>query len=152
VDYLLKPVDKDDLVQAVQKVFQKNGNAITRKQFDTLMHNINHPQGLHRIALPAKDGFEFVPVNDILYCEADGNFTKVVLHGGKKHYITRLLKDLEQALAEYAFCRIHHAYVIHLNHVAHYSRGDGGSVKMSNGDELPVSRAKKEEFLSRIKW
>lgn len=150
-DYLLKPVDKDDLIAAVQKVMERKGRLLTREHFDLLVQNLQpQPGGVRRIGLPTRDGYDIVPVADVIYCEADGNYSHIYLAGGKKMFVTRSMKDLENTLEEHAFCRIHHAFLVNINHCLHYQRGDGGSVSLTGGATLPVSRAKKEEFLEKL--
>ncbi|MEZ4891839.1 MAG: LytTR family DNA-binding domain-containing protein [Saprospiraceae bacterium] len=89
-------------------------------------------------------------IQDILYCEADSNYTYIHLKNGQKLLNARTLKEYDQMLSELDFCRIHQTYLINLNHLEKYFRGDGGYVKMTNGVSLNVSRAKKEELLSKM--
>jgi two-component system LytT family response regulator len=107
---------------------------------------------IQRIAIPNDEGFDFIPAEHILYCQADGNYTHLFLvEGDQKKVISRPLKELEEKLESFSFVRIHHSFVVNLLHVERYIRGDGGAVVMSNGEQLPVSRSKKRDFLDRVR-
>ena len=106
---------------------------------------------MQRIALPTKDGFEFVSVDDILYLQASGNYCIVTLKNKQSIHIYKLLKLLETQLKSHGFIRIHHEYLININHLNKYNKGDGGEVVMSDGKVLEVSRGKKKEFMIWVK-
>lgn len=151
IDYLLKPIDPADLKKAVGKVHQKIGRPLTQAHVDHLMKNIHsHESRFGRIVLPSNDGYEFVMVDDIVYFQADSNYTQVVFQNGKKTLVSRTLKELQSILEESHFFRIHQSHLINLNHLRHYTRGDGGYVTMVDGSNLSVARAKKEGFLEAI--
>lgn len=103
----------------------------------------------NRVVIPNEEGFEFVPIDDIVYCKASGSYTEVVLPG-RRILVTRSLKEMEHLCAGFPFVRIHHSFLIHLNHLVRYYRRDGGEVEMSTGDRLPVSRAKRQAFLDSV--
>lgn len=105
----------------------------------------------HRIPLPTKDGLEFLPATDILYIQASGNYSIVYTYEKKPIYVFKPLKSLEESMIEKGFIRIHNMYVINVFHLLRYSKGDGGTVELSNGKKLEVSRGRKREFLRRIK-
>lgn len=150
IDYLLKPIDKDDLIIAVNKVGEKKEPHMSKQHLDVLMQNMA-PSGEHqRVALPSKNGFEFVLMQDILYCEADGNYTYFYMVDKKKRLISRPMKEVEKMLNDPSFCRIHNSYLINLNQTQRYIRGDGGYVEMMDGTTLNVARSKKEELISKI--
>lgn len=150
IDYLLKPVDYQELIAAVRKVEAKRSH-ITPEQLGHLKENMDPASALQRIGIPTKSGIDFVLIRDVLYCEADSNYTFVHLTGNKKLYSAKTLKEYEQLLGHTEFCRIHQSFLINLNHLKKYYRGDGGYVEMVNGVSLNVSRAKKEELLERIR-
>jgi two-component system LytT family response regulator len=152
VDYLLKPVDPEELKKAVQKTLKKKESPLTSFHLETLMKNLKEsPESISRIVLPTSDGYEFVHVGDILYCNADSNYTKLFFTNRKPLLISRSLKEMEQVLEGKAFFRIHQSHLVNLSHIANYTRGDGGYVTMSDGSSLNVARAKKEVFLNIIK-
>lgn len=151
VDYLEKPIDKDELIAAVGRLRERAGGKLVPVQLDTLIHNLERANKNKRIGLPDRSGYEFFEAGDILYCEADGNYCSVYFSDGGKRLVTRSLKDMEELLDGASFCRIHHGVLINLNRVKRYLKGDGGSVEMTNGVSLPVSRHKKDNFLRHWK-
>lgn len=150
IDYLLKPIDVSELQQALEKVRKKLKNDISGR-LEQLIHNLK-PAGnqKYRLALPTGDGLIFVTVEEILYCEADSNYTTIHLLNGKSHLVSRTLKEYEELLSGHDFFRIHNSTLINLNFIKNYVRGEGGYVVMSNDKALDVSKRKKEAFLSRI--
>lgn len=150
VDYLLKPIDATDLKEAVKKVQQKielqHGNA----NIENLLRNIRQPSSQQKIALPNRDGYEFVEVAHIVYCQAEGAYTKVFLNNKKYILVSKTLGDIEELLPHDLFQRTHHSIVVNLSFVTHFVKGDGGYVKMQTGEELPVSKSKKETFLEKL--
>ncbi|MCH8331219.1 MAG: response regulator transcription factor [Bacteroidetes bacterium] len=150
LDYLLKPINVDELYKAVEKVEEMQGNGLNGK-LDMLLRNINSTNNyLRQIALPTLQGLELVETNKILYCEADANYTTLHLLDGVTVVVTRILKEFEELLAESNFVRIHHSYLINLSHLRKYVRGKGGSVIMKDGTELGVSVRKKEVLINKL--
>jgi two-component system LytT family response regulator len=150
IDYLLKPIDIEDLKKAIQKVEKKlNGDISGRLQ--QLIQNLKQttPEN-YKLAIPTAEGLSFVKVNDIVYCEASSNYTEIFMADGRKHLVSRTLKEYEEMLESYDFFRIHHSYLINLNAIKKYVRGEGGYVIMNNDKSLDVSKRKKDSFLSRI--
>lgn len=150
LDYLLKPINSDELKTAVAKVEDKLSSQTTsRKNVDTLLSNINEKTP-KKIVLPNVHGAEYVALDEIVRCTADGNYTLVVLVSGKKILVAKTLKEYEELFAEENFCRIHHAHLVNLKHVKRYIKGEGGQVELSDGTSVEVSRRKKSEFLERL--
>jgi len=150
IDYLLKPIDKEDLIGAVKKVVEKKDPHISKQHLDVLMQNMAPSGENQRVALPSKNGFEFVLMQDILYCEADGNYTYFYMADKKRRLISRPMKEVEKMLNDPSFCRIHNSYLINLNQTQRYVRGDGGYVEMLDGTTLNVARSKKDELIAKI--
>jgi two-component system LytT family response regulator len=151
IDYLLKPIDIEELKKALFKVERKmNGNISDR--LEQLIHNLKPSSSNQnfKLALPTSDGLIFVRIDDIIYCEASSNYTIIYTNDGKKHVISRTLKEYEDLLAEHNFFRIHNSHLINLGSIKKYVRGDGGYVIMNNDVSLDVSKRKKEAFLSRL--
>jgi two-component system, LytTR family, response regulator len=146
IDYLVKPVKQDELKTSIDKVLAKRNNP-SAVQLEMLLNYFkpNKPK-IRRVALTASDHLMFVEANDIIYCESDSNYTTFFLKSGEKVVISKTLKDVEEILAEDDFFRIHASYLVNMKHVAKFTRGDSGSVIMSNGQQLTVSRKKKDEF------
>jgi two-component system, LytTR family, response regulator len=146
IDYLLKPVQPDDLMKAVEKVLAKK-NSEPARQLEMLMSYFKPEKPkVRRIALTASDHLVFVDINDIVYCESDSNYTTFFLAKGDKVVVSKTLKDVEEQLSGGDFFRIHASYLINMKHVSKFTRGDGGYVVMSNNQHITVSRKKKEEF------
>lgn len=147
LDYLLKPIDKDELKKAVAKIHHKSNHNLTQ-QLDVLLEKLSNKQGLlQKIALPTLDGFELVPLENILHCESDSNYTHVMLKNGRKVLVSRTLKEIEELLEGHPFLRIHHSHLINLNEIVRYVRGEGGYVIMSDNTSITVSRSRKDALL-----
>lgn len=149
LDYILKPVDKDELVQAVQRAAQQRSSQPSN-QIEGLIEYLNSQKAGDRIALPTLEGLQILQSEDIWYCESDGGYTRFFLNTGKVSLISKTLKEVEEVLESKGFCRIHNSYLINLRYVQKYIRGDGGEVIMVNGSNIPVSRNKKQDFLNLL--
>jgi two-component system LytT family response regulator len=151
LDYLLKPVEVADLKTAVEKVTQKRIMHAGNNRVELLLQNLLDEKKEHqRLAISSMEGLQFVPTNDIIYLEANSNYTSFFLTGNRKITATKTLKDFEELLPATIFIRIHHSYLINKNGVEKYIRGDGGQVLMKNGVLLDVARRKKEEFMKAV--
>jgi two-component system, LytTR family, response regulator len=144
--YLLKPIDIDELVHAVEKIRKELESKSNPRHAQVLLDNIRTGTN-QKIMLPTMEGFEIVFINTILYCEAVDNFTRFHLEKGAPLLICRTLKYFEDILKEHRFLRIHRSHVINPEFVIRYSKGKGGFVTMKNDQELEVSPAKKKELL-----
>lgn len=152
LDYLLKPIDIDELKMAVQKardciVEQRNENE--SESIKTLIENLNNTN-MRKIAIPDLDGITFVDIDDIIRCEADRNYTCIHLESGRKLLSSKVLKEYEKLFADYQFIRLHNSHIINLKHVRRYIKGEGGTVIMSDESSVDVSRRRKSEFLERL--
>ncbi|HKR05606.1 MAG TPA: LytTR family DNA-binding domain-containing protein [Bacteroidia bacterium] len=151
VDFIVKPLLLNDLKVAVKKFESKIISGALVKNMEALMHNsIGSSNGKIKIALPTLNGFEFVNVETIIRCEADGHYTTFYFADRNKILIAKNLKEYEDMLARHKFMRVHDSHLINLNHVAKYQKGDGGIVFMSDQSAVQVSRRHKEGFLSRL--
>ena len=150
VDYLLKPIDLGDLKTAIRKAEEKIILSAGTTNIENLLHNIRQPAQEQKIALPSRDGYEFIPVQTILYCNAEGAYTKVVLKDKHALLISRTLGDIQEMLPTEIFVRIHHSTIVNLNAVTHYSRTDGGYLVMNTGEKLIVSKARKDALLEKL--
>jgi two-component system, LytTR family, response regulator len=151
IDYLLKPIDINDLKTAVEKLGKKTSEKLIGQKVDILMQNFRSENAEnYRLAISDSDGITFVNINEIIYCEGSSNYTNFYLQNGKKHIVAKTLKEYEELLSSYNFFRIHNSYLINLKEVKKYFRGDGGYVQMSNDEKLDVSKRKKEYFLKKI--
>lgn len=148
LNYLLKPIDPDDLQATVKRIEEKK-SVPTKEQFQLLLQNIQYPQKTTppRIALSSGDGLIFIATHDIVYCEAESNYTSVVLSDGRKIVVSKVLKEIDEALSGPDFYRIHSSFLINLNHIKKFVRSDGGYIVMDNGATISISRAKRQEFM-----
>ncbi len=152
LDYLLKPIDRDELIAAVAKARKRlSGSRVLNQNLEVLLENLRHTASEHnKIALPTDDGLILVQVTQIIRCEADGNYTRFYLAGGEAMLVSKTLKEFETLLAEMNFLRIHHSHLVNVSHVRKYVRGEGGLVVMSDSTSVPVSRRKKDELIRRL--
>ncbi len=150
VDYLLKPVDAADLKAAVLKAEEKILASAGIVNIQNLLHNIRQPEQQQKIALPNRDGYEFAQAQSILYCLAQGAYTKVIFTDKRSLLISKTLGDIEEMLPSEIFIRIHHSTIVNLNAVTHYVRTDGGYVVMNTNERLMVSKARKEVLLEKL--
>lgn len=150
LDYLLKPVDREELQKAVQKLVNKKNNSLSQ-QLEILLQKVNQPSiPVHRIALPTMQGLEVVPVNSIISCASNNNYTEFFLTGKRKLLVSRTLKETEEMLEGYAFLRVHHSYLVNLNEITRYIKGEGGYLLMSDGSSIDVSRSRKQLLLHKL--
>jgi two-component system LytT family response regulator len=151
LDYLLKPVDIDDLIHAVQKVKEKVEAKDRHHQYQAVLHNIRQKsERIERIAIPTVDGIDFFNTGEIIFCRAEGNYTTLILQDKHSCVVSRNLKDFENLLGDSGFCRVHHSYLVNLAHVKRYVRGEGGYVILSGDHHVDISRRKKDEFLALL--
>ena len=152
VDYLLKPVIPEDLVAAVAKASR---NLDLRSQATTLQVLMERMDASHtgdrRIALRDHNAVHLVRPQDLLYCEAEGVYTSFVMQGGKRMVISKSLKEYEELLGSMGFLRVHHSYVVNMGRVSAYRKGDGGSLLMEDGVEIPVSQRKRDAVMTYLK-
>jgi two-component system, LytTR family, response regulator len=148
LNYLLKPVDPEDLKETIRRLEEKKASP-SKEQIELLFQNIKQTtrSTVQRIALTTGDGMIFVPTKDIMYCQAESNYTSVVLAGGKKVLVSKVLKDIDEALSGPDFFRIHNSYLVNMNHISKFVRGDGGYVVMEDGTTVSISRSRRQEFM-----
>lgn len=149
LDYLLKPVDKEELIDSVKRAKAVMSNKVPGR-VNNLLQLLNMKKEIKRFAVPTLDGLIMIDIADILFCESDSAYCKFFFTNNKQLVISKTLKEVEEVLAGNDFCRIHHSYLINMKFVQSYIRGEGGEVVMNNGKHLPVSRTRKQEFLSLL--
>lgn len=150
LDYLLKPIDPNELKRAIKKV-EEQIHLPMAEQFQILLKQIqDKDHQFNKIAVPTSDGYELIPVTQLVRCEANDNYTHIYLKNKNRIIACRSLKDLEEQLQNFNFfVRVHHSYIVNLNEVNKYVRGEGGYLVMSDGSSVNVSRSRKEALL---KW
>lgn len=151
IDYLLKPIDSDDLVACVNNIAsQKNKPGISEKLEQTLEAMMQKNQsGAKKIGVPCDGKIIFLEPDSILYCESDGNYCTIFLEDKEKILITQKLKFMEEKLADSHFFRVHNSYLVNLNKIREYHKSDE-YVVLSNQVKIPVSRQKKASFLDKL--
>ena len=145
IDYLLKPIQIDLLLRAIEKA-QKINPAQNTERFQTLKANIAE-EYIKRIALPVAGGLTFVEIDDIIYMQADGAYTHIVLKNKQKILVSKNIKSFEEMLTQPCFFRPHRSYIINLNHVRQFMKQDGGCIVMDDGETISISKEKREELL-----
>jgi two-component system LytT family response regulator len=151
LDYLLKPVAGDQLREALSRARERMLLHPDTSQLDVLLHNLRDGLRSPRIVLPTAKGMDIVNAADILYCIAEGNYTRVCMADGKRYTYSKTLKEVDQLLAPLGFFRIHQSYLVQVSHIQHYLRDDGGYVVMSDGARFPIAKRRKEEFMALLK-
>jgi two-component system, LytTR family, response regulator len=151
VDYLLKPVDIDDLRKAVEKVTTQLQAINVKGQVQTIIENFGSIQlSQQKMALPTLTGLEFVTIRDIIRLEAKGNYTMVFLSDRRQIMVARNIKDYEGLLPELFFYRVHKSHIINLQKIQKYQKGRGGYIIMEDGSSIEVASRRREEFFQRL--
>ncbi|MCC6542691.1 MAG: response regulator transcription factor [Flavobacteriales bacterium] len=150
LDYLLKPVDLDELRISINKVIAIQNQPPDQIPIAALLRNLVQPAKDRRLALPVSSGLELISLDEIVFCESESNYTTVHLQDRKRLVISRTLKEFEDLLEGDSFIRVHHSHLINLRHVRKYIRGEGGEVIMVDGTNVPVSRRKKQELMDSL--
>jgi len=151
IDYLMKPIEVEELKSAVEKATQKRRHSLPDKRIENLLYNLAEEKETHaRIAIPSLEGILFINISEIIYLEAESNYTIIHTTENKKITVSKTLKDFEELLPSSMYIRIHHSFIINKKLIQRYVKGEGGQVVMSNGAILHVSRRKKEEFIRAI--
>jgi two-component system, LytTR family, response regulator len=151
IDYLLKPIDEEELHHAIAKVRRRTHSPISQ-QLEILMQKLSEPKSkISKIALPTMDGLEMISIDFIVYCESNSNYTIVHLKDTTKIVVSKTLKEMEELLQDYSFVRVHRCFLVNINEVEKYKKGDGGYLIMSNGASVDVSKNRKELLLSKLR-
>ena len=150
-DYLLKPVDIEELRSVIKRIVQQSPQPHTIKKLEVLEENFQPRSPLSKIAIPTLDGLLFFNTSDIVHLEAQSNYTTLYFINHPKLVASRTLKEFEDILPPDIFFRTHHSHIINLNYIKRYIKGDGGQIEMQNGNYVDVARRKKDEFLKTIR-
>ncbi|MBI2722599.1 MAG: response regulator transcription factor [Bacteroidetes bacterium] len=151
-DYLLKPIDIDELKEAVDKAVKKKvSSPPSMENLQFLIQQLKRADdNFQKITLPTGNAFEIVNIKDIIRCESDGSYTYFYLTDKRKLMVSAGMKHYEELLPEYDFIRIHHQHLINMNHVMRFLKVDGGYAVMTDGAQIEISRRKKDQFLERL--
>ena len=148
LDYLLKPIDLEELRNSIEKV-KENKQETRKPHYDTLQYNIKH--NLKKLALPTIEGYSFIDLDEILYCEASNNYTIVYLTNRKKIVVSKTLREYEDLLSDFNFFRVNRSHLINLKFIKEYKKARRPIILMTNGTEVSLATARKQDFLDRLK-
>jgi two-component system, LytTR family, response regulator len=148
LDYLLKPIETQSLVEAVKRAEKRIKPTIAQLNFMQKQMRGEIPS---KIAIPGQKGISFIDLNDIVYAEASDNYSKLIMTDKRIFTISKTLKDVQDVLEESHFLRIHRQYIINLNHVKHFNRNEG-ILTMDNADLVPVARNQKDRLIEKYGW
>jgi two-component system, LytTR family, response regulator len=144
IDYLLKPVNPEELIQAVAKLSDESRISEIEQKLEALMSN---KTSIQKLAIPSMEGIRLEEVSNIRYCESDNYYTHIHLNSGENLLVSRTLKEYDTILSEEGFFRIHQKYLVKVSEIKTYSKSDGGFVTLNDGTHLTVSRRKKEDLM-----
>jgi len=152
LDYLLKPIDPDELTASIQRFStKKHDQNLINNQFKNLLTNITEESSHHKIAVPDGEGINFIKVNDIIRFQSEGSYTYMhTTEHPKPILISKPMGDYQEMLTADSFVRIHRSHLINLNHVTKYVKGDGSYAIMSDGAKVEVARRKRAEFSAAL--
>ncbi len=151
IDYLLKPVIPEELQEAVKRLRVRNEFRYGKQDLARIFKAIDEQkEGFSRLAVPTKEGAEFIQMDDILRLQADGNYTFIYLHSGKRVYTSKTLKYFEDLLPHAKFYRPHQSHIINVSSMLRYVKSDGGYVIMTDGAQISLARSKRQEFSERF--
>ncbi|MHA4846587.1 LytR/AlgR family response regulator transcription factor [Flavitalea antarctica] len=150
LDYLLKPLDAKELQDAVRKA--EKGQRIDQRQFDMLKSQLFSGQHPAKIAVPYQGGVHFIDLQNIVYCEADSNYTKLFVTTGKSYLLSKTLREVQQVLEERNFLRVHRQYLVNLDHIKVYRKGESAYLVMQGEINIPVAKNQKDRLVQRFGW
>ena len=149
IDYLLKPIDSDDLKDSIKKIKKHSERNINSAKLEQMLSNFNSQFDKKRITINTDGKLLFLDVDDIIYVESDGNYCTLFLKDQKKIVVTKKLKEIDKILPEHYFFRIHNSYVINLNKIKAFIKNEG-YVIMDSDQKIPVARQRKSDFLEKL--
>jgi two-component system, LytTR family, response regulator len=151
LDYILKPVNPDDLIKAVEKAKLFQASDTANLKFEAFISNMeNIVKEVKKIVLKTSESIHVINVNEIIRCEADRNYTSFFLISGKKILVSNTLKEYDEMLSSYQFFRPHQSHLVNINHITSYEKKDGGYLMMKDKSMVPVSVRKKETLLTLL--
>lgn len=150
IDYIVKPIDSDELVEAVNRIRPSNSKRINER-LNILRQQITNPNSFEKVCIYTTEGIYFLHIRDIVRCQADDNYTHIYLHNGDKITTSKTIKFYEDLFRDYNFYRVHKSHLVNLNCMQRYVRGEGGTIIMDDGVEIEVSRRRRPAFLEYLK-
>jgi len=150
VDYLLKPIKSELLKEAVAKVATNKTHALPNLQLESLLYNLKDNITNNKVVFSTSDGLEIVDTNTISRCQSDNNYTNVYIQNNNKLFLSKTLKEVEMMLESSKFLRVHQSHLVNIDYVKKFVKSDGGYLQMKNGDQISVSKSKREHLLTRL--
>jgi len=150
VDYLLKPIDINELTNAVENVSQRISQKLENDRLRQLANFLNN-NAPKKIGLASQHRVDFVEISKICRCESDDNYTHFFLDNGEKMTVSKTLKEFEELLVDYGFIRIHQSHLVNSSHIKSYQKSDGGYITMDDGAVIPISRTRRNDIIGRIR-
>lgn len=150
IDYLLKPIDSDDLQKTMSRVLQIKSENQLGEKIKSIWKNLSSGYEFEKLALALQGKTIFIERNEVVYCKSDGNYTHVYLRDGSHHFVSKKIKEIEETLHSEQFFRTHHSYLVNLQYIKAYVKTDGHQLVLISGEQIPVSRQKKEELQAKI--
>ena len=148
IDYLLKPISRQDLIAAVEKCRTNLDAKEPMRPISDLSTSLS--ARLKKIAVPTMAGLELLPVEKVVYVVSESNYVNILLANGEKLLVSKTLKTFEAQLTPYGFIRVHHSYLVNPDYIQRYVRGDGGYLVLENGETISVSRSRKQYLLEKL--
>ncbi|MCK6695040.1 MAG: LytTR family DNA-binding domain-containing protein [Thermoanaerobaculia bacterium] len=153
IDYVLKPIEPEDLRRAVSRIRPGRKNASTKQRVELLQQNYspNMPNAFEKIGISGLDGVHFVRLRDIVRLEAEDNYTHFILKTGNKITASKTIKAYEDTLIRLNFVRVHKKHIVNMNYMKTYIKGEGGYLVLENGETIEVSRRKKASLMDSVR-
>jgi len=149
IDYLLKPIDSDDLNLTIEKIKKFNSKIFSIDKLERLLLSFNGSQTNQKITVNSDGKLIFIQIDDIIFVQSDGNYSTIYLKNNQKKVVTKKLKDINNLLPENSFFRTHNSYIVNLNKIKEFLKNEGYLIMESN-HKIPVARQRKTEFLDKI--
>lgn len=149
IDYLLKPIDSDDLNLTIEKIKKFNSKIFSIDKLERLLLSFNGSQTHQKITVNSDGKLIFIQIDDIIFVQSDGNYSTIYLKNNQKKVVTKKLKDINNLLPENSFFRTHNSYIVNLNKIKEFLKNEGYLIMESN-HKIPVARQRKTEFLDKI--
>jgi two-component system LytT family response regulator len=150
IDYLLKPIDTDDLLKSVKKIKKNKEKNNLGSELKKALENLLPKTNINKVSLPLSGKTVFVNADDIIYCKSDGNYSEIFLKEGQKEMLSKKLKEVEQLINNTNFFRVHNSYLVNINYIKEFIKSDGQYLVLEQGASIPVSRSKKSALLELL--
>jgi len=151
IDYLLKPIDSDDLIKAVERIKRNKKENGLGFEIQTIVDSLNPNSRSHKTAIPLAGKTLFVETDNIIYAKSSGNYTEIFFSNQKSELLTKKLKDVEELIGYHSFYRVHNSYLVNLNYVKEYVKSDGHYLILKDGKNIPIARSRKTELLQQLR-